>query len=241
MLERRLIHNGGVNTFPLTSVYNVVLLDMLKYWKPNELLNILDEARKVSTRNHLIILLSFKHGLRASEVARLRLKDVANGRLDCARLKGSLHTNRPLESNDNILLDEKRALTAYIADRPSDSSPFLFLSRLSVKARERCAERRTDTDRWGEGLDHTARGISRDAIAEVVEDACFHAGIEPGRRHHHCGKHTLGRLSYEAGLGLLDIQQLLGHRDIKATSMYTSVTQDEAHAKAKTAFATIFA
>jgi site-specific recombinase XerD len=34
---------------------------------------------------------------------------------------------------------------------------------------------------------------------------------------------------------------LLGHRDIKATSMYTHVTQDEAHAKAKSAMTAVFA
>jgi len=34
---------------------------------------------------------------------------------------------------------------------------------------------------------------------------------------------------------------LLGHRDIKATSMYTHVTQDEAHVKARSAMSAIFA
>src|SRR5580658_5263690 len=137
----------------------------LKHWTPEELLNVLGEARKVSARNHLIVLLGYKHGLRASEIARLRVRDVANGRLDCKRLKGSLHTNRPLESNDNVLLDEKRALVAYLSERPTDESPFLFVSRLSVKARERAAALRTDADRWGQDVDRTARGISRDAIA----------------------------------------------------------------------------
>ena len=52
---------------------------MIKYWTPGELLNVLSEAKEVSARNHLIVLLGYKHGLRASEIARLRVKDVANG------------------------------------------------------------------------------------------------------------------------------------------------------------------
>jgi site-specific recombinase XerD len=179
--------------------------------------------------------------LRASEVARLRVKDVANGRLDCARLKGSLHTNRPLESDSNVLLDEKHALVAYLSERPTDESPFLFVSRVSAKARQRAAERRTDADRWGVDVDHTARGISRDAIAEVFEDACFRAGIESGRRNPHCAKHSLGAHLYRAGVDTFALQQILGHRDAKSTAVYAGVTQNEAHLKAKSAMSAIFA
>jgi len=216
-------------------------MSTFKYWTPEELLNVLAAARKVSARNHLIVLLAYKHGLRASEVARLRVKDVANGRLDCARLKGSLHTNRPLESNDNVLLDEKRALIAYLSERPTDESPFLFISRVSAMARQRAAERRTDAERWGDDVDRTARGMSRDAIADVFEDACFHAGIEPGRRNPHCAKHSLGAHLYRAGVDTFALQQILGHRDAKSTAVYAGVTQDEAHVKARSAMTAIFA
>lgn len=188
----------------------------MKYWTPTELLNILSEARKVSVRNHCLILLAYKHGLRASEICALNVKDVQNGRLDCKRLKGSLHTNRPLEADENILLDEKRALNAWLRERGDVGSPALFTSRLG-------------------------KGMTRWAIRDIFEDAAFHAGIEPGRRHPHCAKHTLGRLAYKAGVGVLDLQQLLGHKDIKATAVYASVGQDEAHAKAKSAMAGLFA
>src|SRR5258707_578691 len=102
----------------------------MKYWQPNELLAVLAEAKKKSARNHLIILLAYKHGLRATEVCRLKLEDVQDGRIDVKRLKGSLHTNRPLESDDNALLDEKRSLTAYMREREDIGSVFLFTSRL---------------------------------------------------------------------------------------------------------------
>jgi type 1 fimbriae regulatory protein FimB len=188
----------------------------MKYWQPTELLAVLAEAKKKSARNHLIILLAYKHGLRATEVCRLKLEDVQDGRIDVKRLKGSLLTNRPLESDENVLLDEKRALAAYLRERPDTGSIFLFTSRLGA-------------------------GMTRDAVGDIFEDAAMRAGIERGRRNPHMAKHTLGSLAHRAGVGLLDLQQLLGHKDIKATSMYTHVTQDEAHAVAKSKLGSVFA
>ncbi len=188
----------------------------MKYWQPAELLKVLDAAKKKSARNHCLILLAYKHGLRASELCHLKLADVADSRIDVKRLKGSLHTNRPLESDPNVLLDEKRALAAYLRERRDDGSVFLFTSRLGS-------------------------GMTRDAVGDIFEDAALHAGIERGRRHPHMAKHTLGSLAHRSGVGLLDLQQLRGHRDIKATSMYTHVTQDEAHATAKDRMSAVFA
>jgi site-specific recombinase XerD len=192
----------------------------MKYWQPHELLAVLATARKQSARNHCLILLAYKHGLRASEVAKLRLEDVRYGRLDCKRLKGSLHTNRPLESDENILLDEKQALAAWMREREDTGSIFLFTSERGRKA---------------------GAGMTRRAVYNIFEDAALHAGIERGRRNPHTAKHTLGALAYRAGVDTFALQQLLGHRDAKATAIYAGVTQDEAHAKAKTAMAAVFA
>lgn len=188
----------------------------MKYWQPTELLAVLSEARKVSVRNHCMILFAYKHGLRATELCHIKLEDVADGRLDCQRLKGSLHTNRPLESDPNPLLDEKRALAAYLRERPDTGSIFLFISRLGS-------------------------GMTRHAVRDIFEDAAFHAGIERGRRHPHCAKHTLGALAYRAGVDTFALQQLLGHRDAKATAVYAGVTQDEAHVAARSKMASVFA
>jgi integrase len=188
----------------------------MTYWKPNELLNILSEARKISTRNHLLVLLAYKHGLRATELCRLRVRDVAFGRLDCKRLKGSLHTNRPLDSDPNPLLDEKAALASWLRERGAAETDSLFVSRLG-------------------------KGMTRRAVYDIFEDATVRAGIEPGRRNPHCAKHTLGALAYRAGVDPFALQQLLGHRDAKATAVYAAVTQDEAHEKAKPALSAVFA
>jgi type 1 fimbriae regulatory protein FimB len=212
----------------------------VKYWKANELLSVLQEARNHSVRNWLVVLLSYKHGLRASEVCRLTLKDVRHGRLDCKRLKGSLHTNRPLESDQNPLLDENAALAAWLRERGNDSSQFLFTSRLSSDARQKYAAART-ADVPGRTKDRPVTGISRDTVGDIFEAAATAAGLEPGRRNPHTAKHTLGALAYRAGVDTFAIQQLLGHVDSKATQIYAGCTQDEAHEKAKSKMSCIFA
>jgi type 1 fimbriae regulatory protein FimB len=189
----------------------------IKFWQPNELLAVLREARKVSARNHCLILLAYKHGLRASEICRLRLEDVADGRLDCQRLKGSLHTNRPLESDPEPLLDEIAALRAWMREREDTGSIFLFIS-----------------SRFGSGM-------TRQSVYDIFEDAAFRAGLPRGLRGPHRAKHTLASLAYRSGVDVVALQQLLGHKDPKSTLAYTHLSQDEAHAKMKVAMATTFA
>jgi type 1 fimbriae regulatory protein FimE len=188
----------------------------MKYWQPAELIAVLTEARKISARNHCLILLAYKHGLRATEIARLKLEDVQYGRIDVKRLKGSDHTNQPLESDPNPLLDEKRALTAYLREREDTGSVFLFTSRLGS-------------------------GMTRQAIYDLFEDAGMRAGLERGRRFPHCAKHTLGTLLYKGGADILVIKKMLGHKDLKASACYIELTADEAHVKGTKALTQVFA
>src|SRR5258708_17092010 len=102
----------------------------MSYWTPQELLAVLTEAKRKSVRNHCLILLAYRHGLRRHEIQNLTLADVQNGELDARRLKGSLHTVQPLYSDTNPLLDENKALASWLRERgDADGSCFLFTSR----------------------------------------------------------------------------------------------------------------
>jgi len=59
---------------------------------PRETLELLKAARKRSARDWAMILLAYRHGLRASEVCGIRLADVdlKTGSISIRRLKGSL-------------------------------------------------------------------------------------------------------------------------------------------------------
>lgn len=58
----------------------------------DELLRVLKAAREHSTRDWALLLTVYRHGLRASEAAALRLDDITDGQLRIARVKGSLRT-----------------------------------------------------------------------------------------------------------------------------------------------------
>lgn len=78
-----------------------------------ELIALLSAAKARKTRDWLMILVAYSHGLRASEVTGLQSDAVKDGHLTVARLKGSLRTVQPLVSDENPLLDERSALFAF--------------------------------------------------------------------------------------------------------------------------------
>src|ERR1700724_1197299 len=90
------------------------------YLSPEELLKDLKIAKARSTRDWTMILLCYRHGLRASEVCGLRLGDVdmKAGSIRIERLKGSLLTVQALSPHRGVpLLDEVAALRAWMKER----------------------------------------------------------------------------------------------------------------------------
>jgi type 1 fimbriae regulatory protein FimB len=87
-----------------------------------QLLDLLRCAKKHSTRDWLMILVAYWHGLRATEVIAMQPDAVADGFLTVQRLKGSLRTTQPLVAHDNPLLDERRPLIEFISKvRPGET------------------------------------------------------------------------------------------------------------------------
>ena len=90
---------------------------------PEELLAILKTARARSARDWTMILLAYRHGLRASEVCDLKMADVdlKAGSLSIRRLKGSLHIVQTLyRHKGQPLLDELAALRSWLRKRQPD-------------------------------------------------------------------------------------------------------------------------
>src|ERR1700677_1562011 len=83
----------------------------------NEILSVLKLAASESKRNHAMILLAFKHGLRASEVCALMTSDIdlKNGVIVVRRLKGSLKSSQDLlDIPGQPLVSEKRVLRTWL-------------------------------------------------------------------------------------------------------------------------------
>ena len=179
-------------------------MDTIKYLEMNEMLNVLAQAKKVSARNHAIVLFAFRFGLRASELSSLKLADVEGGYCDVRRLKGSEHTRQAITSDPNPLVDAKATLAAWLHEREDTGSMFLFTSRLGS-------------------------GMTRRAIYNIFEDAAFHAGIEAGRRNIHICKHSLAVNLRKRGVPVDIVQKALGHARPETTiKFYYHTSQDEA-------------
>jgi len=173
---------------------------------PAELLAVLKIARAKSTRDWCMILMAYRHGMRASEVCGLKLSDVnlKDQTVRVARLKGSMLTVQPLFGHRGVpLLDELAALRAWLRARRPDGSNFLFVSQKGGK------------------LHRSAFFRSFQAIAEA-------AGLMAEKRHPHVLKHSLASHLVAGNVNLALIKQSLGHRSISSTMEYVGVNDGQA-------------
>jgi integrase len=73
-------------------------------------------------------------------------------------------------------------------------------------------------------------GMYRRKVDRLIKKYGTKAGIPAFKLHAHTLKHTTGRLAYEAGVGLPDIQCYLGHVNGKNTMVYLESTEEQAAA-----------
>jgi site-specific recombinase XerD len=173
---------------------------------PQEMLALLKAAKNRSTRDWAMILLAYRHGLRASEVCGVKLVDVdlKAGSISIRRLKGSLHTIQPLyQHRGQPLLDETAALRAWLRKRPADGSDFLFTSQKGGK-------------------------LGRTQFFRNFQTVAESAGLEVEKRHPHVLKHSLASHLVAGNANLALIRQALGHRSISSTMQYIGTSDSQA-------------
>ena len=97
---------------------------MIQSLDREELRRLLTAAKEHSERDWLMILVGFWHGLRASEVVKIKPDDVRDGYLSVRRLKGSLHTLQPLVRDSDPLFSEAEALIEFARKTPGNQRLF---------------------------------------------------------------------------------------------------------------------
>ena len=156
-----------------------------------------DPATAIGRRDRAMVLILTRLGLRAGEVAGLRLDDIdwAAGELS-VRSKGRRLERLPLPDAVG------EAIAAYLIDgRPASSSRSLFLAAAAPH-----------------------RPLGRGGVGDVVRRCCTDVGVEPFGPHRL--RHTVATETLRAGGGLAEVAQLLRHRHLETTAIYAKVDRD---------------
>jgi integrase len=190
----------------------------MTFLTPDEILIALKAARERSTRDWAMILLAYRHGLRASEVCGLKLADIdlKASSISIRRLKGSLLTVQPLYPHrGQPLLDELCSLRAWLRERQFDGSDYLFTSQKGGK------------------LDRTQFFRVFRAVAEST-------GLPGEKRHPHILKHSLASHLVAGNVNLALVRQALGHKSIGSTMQYVGVSDCQAAEAAQAALMRLY-
>lgn len=188
------------------------------YLSPEEVLAVLKTARQHSVRDWAMILLAYRHGLRASEVCGLKLTDIdlKAGSVSIRRLKGSLSQVQPLyQHRGQPLLDEVRALRSWLRERPADGSDSLFTSQKGGR-------------------------LHRSQFFRVFQACAEAAGLPPEKRHPHVLKHSLASHLVAGNVNLALVRQALGHRSITSTMQYVCTSDGQAAEAAQAALMRLY-
>jgi type 1 fimbriae regulatory protein FimB/type 1 fimbriae regulatory protein FimE len=145
-------------------------------------------------RDAAMILIAYRHGLRAAELVDLRWDQVELGRnavLHIRRVKNGTPSTHPLQG------DEIRALRALMPDG-KPPSPFVFVSE--------------------RGAPFTTAGFAK-MVARAGVAAKFKFAVHPHMLRHACGFALANK-----GHDTRALQAYLGHRNIQHTVKYTELT-----------------
>ncbi|WP_337050026.1 tyrosine-type DNA invertase [Serratia fonticola] len=168
-----------------------------KYLTLTEIQSLLDSTLLTAhpKRNYCLIYMSFIHGLRVSEVSRLRISDLDlnEGILQVRRIKNGFSTIHPL------LPDEIGIIKAWLRIREQSenaASDWLFLSK-------------------------KGNPLSRQRIYAIIRELSEQARLSISA-HPHMLRHACGFALADRGIDTRLIQDYLGHRNIRHTVRYTA-------------------
>lgn len=175
----------------------------LLYLNENEITSLLraidaegkrEGSRTNPVRDRAVFEVALGRGLRASEVGLLEFKDL--------RIKENRLYVKRLKggrTGEYLITDrEVRALRPYLKERGWLPGP-LFLSR-------------------------NRKALSRRRLDELMKFYGERAGLPPEKRHFHCMRHTCATRLLDQGVKVEEVQDILGHEDIRNTMIYAKIT-----------------
>ena len=206
---RYLLHRGAIAT-DLTGCVPAVpkwSLSTLPRFLPaavvEKLLKRCGRKTAVGRRNHAILLLLARLGLRAGEVVKLSLDDIDwDSGLIAIQGKGGRSAKLPLP------VDVGTALAAYLRrDRPPSTSRRVFLRHRAPLT----------------GFANSS------TLSSIVRRALKHAGVESAHMGAHVLRHSLATSMLRQGGSLDEIGELLRHQSPNTTAIYAKVDVSALH------------
>jgi integrase/recombinase XerD len=160
----------------------------------NALLNSCDRGENVGRRDYAMIVLLLRLGLRAAEVATLKLDD-----LDWRAAEVVVHGKGRCDGRLPLPVDVGEAIAAWLQHgRPKTTSREVFLS---VQA--------------------PIMALGRGGVGAIVRSACVRAGVTQVGPHRL--RHTVATEMVNNGVPLAEISQVLRHRSLSSTAIYARV------------------
>lgn len=163
-----------------------------------------DRQTALGRRDYAVLLTLLRLGLRASELAALRLEDL-EWRAGQVVVRGKARREERLP----LPADVGEAIAAYLHDgRPATARREVFVT-----------------------VNAPVRGLGRGAVSWIVRYACHRAGVpEVGA---HRLRHTMACTMVRAEVPLPEIGQVLRHRDRTSTSTYARVDLEQLRSLAR--------
>lgn len=168
------------------------------------LLSGIDRTTVVGKRDYAIITMMLGAGLRRVEVSRLSVGDV-----DADRMVVRLQRKGHAEKDSELCISEQmlEAIHDYLLLRQgwTEDSPLFAVHAKYLEGRR----------------------MRPEGISEMIKKRYGKAGIDVTRMTCHSLRHTAAVQALKAGASLYDVQQMLGHTDIKTTTLYLKSIEDE--------------
>lgn len=168
----------------------------IKYLKKEEVSSLFKAIPKKSFRDRALFDLIYHHGLRRIEATWLRKDWITNEHIWIERAK------KGISQEYNLHPDSRKLINFYLIHREEDNNPFLFVGRESGRN----------------------KSISEGMIYYLFRMYSEKAGISSDKRNVHVLKHSIAVHLLNAGWDIIDVQDWLGHRDIKNTAIYGKIS-----------------
>ena len=165
------------------------------------LFQVIDQTKPLGVRNSILLRLLFETGLRVSELINISVHDLDFAQLQI-KITGKGNRERLIFLSEELAADIKTYL-AYTRPVLQNKGNIIETKRVFINYK---------------GGELTARGV-RKILNTLVDKAGETFNVHP-----HLLRHTFATIMLENGADIRTVQELLGHKNVKTTEIYTAVS-----------------